>query len=109
MQHRAIGLLTPLIFGLGFIPPAVQAQTTKEVRTHTSPAMQLELLSRERARHWAETAPSLRCAPAPLTERPTAVAEFTRPHVVPLEAAFLDAATVRRVFAARNGRAPAVN
>jgi hypothetical protein len=35
-------------------------------------------------------------------ERPGASAEAARPHVVPLEQAFLDAALVRREIAARS-------
>jgi hypothetical protein len=72
-------------------------------------AVQLESLSRVRARHWAAMTPAIRCTPAPLTERPTAAAEFARPRVLPLEAAFLDAATVKRTFAARGGRLPGSN
>jgi hypothetical protein len=72
-------------------------------------AVQLQVLSRERALRWAATSPAMRCAPAPLTERPTAAAEFARPRVLPLEAAFLDAATVKRTFAARGGRSPGSN
>ena len=104
MQHRLIALVAPLILGIAGLagPPVVHAQ----VATAAPRALQLESLSRERARHWAAATPAIRCAPAPLTERPMAAAEFARPRVLPLEAAFLDAATVKRTFAARGGRVP---
>ena len=110
MQHRPIALVAPLILvilGIAGLagPPVVHAQ----VATAAPLALQLESLSRERAQHWAAATPAIRCAPAPLTERPTAAAEFARPRVLPLEAAFLDAATVKRTFAARGGRVPRSN
>ena len=107
MQHRAIALVAALVLGIvGLaIPPAVHAQAAFAAPR----AVQLEFLSRERARQWAATTPAVRCAPAPLTERPTAAAEFARPRVLPLEAAFLDAATVKRTFAALGGRVPGSN
>jgi hypothetical protein len=106
MQHRAIALVAPLVLGLAglAVPPALRAQAATAPRV-----VQLESLSRERARHWAAMTPAIRCAPAPLTERPTAAAEFAQPRVLPLEAAFLDAATVKRTFAARGGRLPGSN
>jgi hypothetical protein len=106
MQHRAIALVAPLVLGIAglAVPRALHAQAATAPR-----AVQLEFLSRERARHWAATTPAVRCAPAPLTERPTAAAEFARPRVLPLEAAFLDAATVKRTFAALGGRVPGSN
>ena len=107
MQHRAIALLAPLVLGLAGLaaPPALHAQAA----TAAARAVELESLSRRRARQWASTTPAIRCAPAPLTERPTAAAEFARPRVLPLEAAFLDAATVKRTFAARDDRLPRSN
>ena len=107
MQHRAIALVAPLVLGLAglAVPPVLHAQAAAAAPR----AVELESLSRERARHWASTTPAVRCAPAPLTERPTAATEFARPRVLPLEAAFLDAATVKRTFAARGGRVPRPN
>jgi hypothetical protein len=107
MQHRAIALLAPLVLGLAGLvaPPALHAQAAAAAPR----AVELESLSRGRARHWASTTPAIRCTPAPLTERPTAAAEFARPRVLPLEAAFLDAVTVKRTFAARGGRVPRSN
>jgi hypothetical protein len=107
MQHRAIALIAPLVLGIAglAVPPGLHAQSA----TAAPRAVELESLSRERARHWAATTPATRCAPAPLTERPTAAAEFARPRVLPLETAFLDAATVKRTFAARGGRVPGSN
>jgi hypothetical protein len=111
MQHRAITLVAPLFLGLAGLaaPYAVQGQEASAARAPASRAMQLESLSRERIRQWAATAPKIRCAPAPLTERPTAGAEFARPRVAPLEAAFLDAVKVKRIFATRGGRIPGSN
>jgi hypothetical protein len=107
MQHRAIALVTPLVLGLAglAVPPGLHAQAAPP-GPH---AVQLASLSRERAQHWAAATPAIRCAPAPLTERPTAAAEFARPRVLPLEAAFLDAATVKRTFIARGGRVAGSN
>jgi hypothetical protein len=107
MQHRVIALVAPLLLGLAglSVPLGLHAQAATAARR----AVQLESLSQDRARHWAAAAPAIRCSPAPLTERPTAAAEFARPRVLPLEAAFLDAATVKRTFATRDGRAPGSN
>ncbi len=106
MQHRAIALVAALVLGIAglSVPRALHAQTA----TAAPRVVQLESLSRERARQWAATTPAIRCAPAPLTERPAAAAEFARPRVLPLEAAFLDAVTVKRTFAIR-GRGPGSN
>jgi hypothetical protein len=106
MPHRAIALVAPLVLGMAGLsgPRALHAQAA----TATPRAVQLESLSRGRARQWAARTPAIRCAPAPLTERPTAAAEFARPRVLPLEAAFLDAATVKRTFAIQ-GRVPGSN
>jgi hypothetical protein len=111
MQHRVIALVAPLILGLAGVtaPAAAQAQAAHVAPVPASRAVHLELLSRERVRQWAASAPRIECAPAPLTERPTAGAEFARPRVAPLEAAFLDAATVKRTFVARAGRSLGAN
>ena len=106
MQHRAIALLVaPLLLGIGGLtaPAAVQAQAVTPRRAPPLFAVQLESLSRARVRQWAATRPRIECAPAPLTERPTAGAEFARPKVMPLEAAFLDATVVKRTLAAGDG------
>jgi hypothetical protein len=107
MQHRAIALVAPLVLGIAGVsgPLALHAQAAVAAPR----AVQLESLSRERARQWAAATPAIRCAPAPLTERPTAAAEFARPRVLPLEAAFLDAATVKRTFAIQGRRVPGSN
>jgi hypothetical protein len=103
MQHRAFPLVAPILLGFASLAAlsAAHAQGANATRTAAPVAQQLALLSRERVRQWAATAPRIQCAPAPLTERPTAGAEFARPRVLPLEAAFLDAATVKRTFVAR--------
>ena len=106
MHHRAFALVAPILLGFAILaaPSAAHAQGANAIRTSAPQAQQLASLSRERVRQWAATAPRIQCAPAPLTERPTAGAEFARPRVLPLEAAFLDAATVKRTFVARGAR-----
>jgi len=109
MQHRARTLIAPLMVGIAAIaaPAALPAQGAA-----VAPAVataQLEALSRERERRWLATRPTIECAPAPLTERPTASAEFARPRPVPLESAFLDATIVKRTVAARGSHARGVN
>jgi hypothetical protein len=111
MQHRAIALVAVLFLAFAELaaPSAVRAQAADAARAPAGPAVQLESLSRERVRQWAATTPRIHCAPAPLTERPTASAEFARPRVLPLEAAFLDAANAKRTFATRGGQIPRSN
>jgi hypothetical protein len=105
MQSRIKAALTAPIFlaVAGFATPvALSAQTAS---TRPSPAvLQLGTLSRARAERWADAMPAIHCAPAPLTERPATAGEVGRPHVAPLEEAFLDAAIVKRTFAARASR-----
>jgi hypothetical protein len=102
MQIRVLplvawGLLS--LAGLG-IPAEVMGQT--EAQSLSQPAaLQIGARSRERAARWAGTAPVVHCSPAPLTERPGAQADFSRPRVVPLEDAFLDARIAKRSIAAR--------
>ena len=79
-------------------PSPVLAQAASASRL-PSVATRLGTLSRERAARWTATAPVILCAPAPLTERPGVAGELARPHVAPLEEAFLDAAIVKRTFA----------
>jgi hypothetical protein len=106
MRIRALTVLVSFgtVAGGASAPAALQAQRPLAELAPDTRAGQLESLSRQRVLRWAATAPTIRCAPAPLTERPTAGAEFARPRVVPLEAAFLDAFIVKRTFAARVGR-----
>ncbi len=68
------------------------------------PVTLLAALSRYRATRWANASPVIHCAPAPLTELPGARSEFARPHVIPLEEAFADAASVKRAIAMRTGQ-----
>jgi hypothetical protein len=98
MSPRTIAALAAFLL-IG--PPVAKAQAASAGLPPAGIAAQLESLARGRARLWAATAPVIRCAPAPLTERPTAAAEFARPPVLPLETAFLDAAAVKRTVAAR--------
>lgn len=103
MQYRLIAAVTaPLVLAIAAVgrPPGLQAQTASSPRPIPA-ALQVGSLSRERAARWAGASPVIHCSPAPLTERPGAAAELARPHVVPLEEAFLDAAIAKRTFAAR--------
>jgi hypothetical protein len=94
-------LAAPVLFAIaGFTRPSqLQAQAASVTRPINA-ATQLGALSRERAVRWAGARPVIHCSPAPLTERPGAAAEFARPQVTPLEEAFLDAAIVKRTYAA---------
>jgi hypothetical protein len=111
MQHRSTTLIASLLLSIAGLsaPRAVQAQSAGAVPAPATRAVRLASLSQKRVHHWAAARPTIRCAAAPLTERPMASAEFARPRVVPLEAAFLDAAIVKRTFAGRVGRLPGSN
>lgn len=94
-------LAAPILLAIAGVVPsgALRAQS---ISPRPSPAMlQLGALSRERSERWADAAPAIRCAPAPLTESPAAAGEAARPRVTPLEEAFLDAEIVQRTFASR--------
>lgn len=84
--------------------PAVEAQTRFANEATPSqlaaPAL-LSALANYRAVRWASAAPVIRCAPAPLTERPAAQSELARPHVVPIEETFADAQSVKRAISYR--------
>ncbi len=103
MQYRIVpAVAAPMLLVVaGFThASALQAQTASAARL--IPAMtRLEKLTGERAARWAASAPVIRCAPAPLIEHPNSASALARPHVAPLEEAFLDAATVKRTYAVR--------
>src|ERR1700694_4102119 len=105
MQSRIKAALTASIFlALAGVatPRTLSAQT---VSARPSPAvLQLGALTRERAERWADATQAIPCSPAPLADRPAAAGEVGRPHVAPLEEAFLDAAVVKRTFASRASR-----
>jgi hypothetical protein len=107
MQKRASTLIAAVVLiGSALIPlRASHAQSAAAAHPVAVRALQLELRSRERVQRWAAAIPRIRCVPAPLTEHPTAAAEFARPRVAPLEASFFDAAMVKRTFASRAGSA----
>lgn len=96
-MRSIISLAIPAVFGIaGSVASSeLQAQAFVERRVSAT-AIQVAALSQERAEQWARTAPLIRCAPAPVSERPGAAAELQRPHIAPLEAAFLDAQKVKR-------------
>lgn len=103
MQYRIVSALAApvLLATMGFThPSALQAQAASAPRPFAA-AAQLATLARERAARWVAATPVIHCSPAPLTERPGTAAELARPHVLPLEDAFFDAALVKRTVAAR--------
>jgi hypothetical protein len=104
MQHRILSAVsTPVLLTVAGLTgtPTLHAQAAAVSGRPIRAAMQVGALSRERASRWAGAAPVIYCAPAPLTERPGVAAEFARPHVAPLEEAFLDAAVAKRTFVGR--------
>jgi hypothetical protein len=105
MQPILSLIIRTVLLGAAFAAaPELQAQATEE-QSVSATAVQIGALSRSRADRWVRTAPVIHCAPAPLTERPGAAGELGRPHVAPLEAAFLDALRARRTLAeARSSR-----
>jgi hypothetical protein len=98
MQSRSpITCALPVVLSLAGLttPSLLRAQTV--VAPRPSPvATELGRRSQSRLLRWAAGAPVIHCGPAPLTERPAAAAEISRPRVVPLEEAFLDAAVAKR-------------
>lgn len=94
----AVVYALPVLFSIAGLttPSDLSAQT--QVAIQPGPlAAELGRRSHSRAMRWAAVTPVIHCGPAPLTERPEAAADAARrPHVVPLEEAFLDAATVKR-------------
>jgi hypothetical protein len=81
--------------------PASSNAQSPGSRQESATAALLDVLARDRAARWSSSAPSIHCAPAPLTEQPGVAAERSRPAVLPLETAFLDAASVKRMMVAR--------
>jgi hypothetical protein len=103
MQYRiSPAMATPVLLALAGLTRSsgLEAQTSSTVRQLPA-ATRLQTLTSQRAGRWTAAAPAIHCAPAPLTERPGSASELARPHVAPLEEAFLDAATVKRTLAAR--------
>jgi hypothetical protein len=101
MRHRTT-VIAPMLVALGLSRGGVLQAQSPTFGPVTQTTARLAARSRERAREWNDAAPVIHCGPAPLTERPSASAEAARPHVAPLEQAFLDAALVRREIAARS-------
>jgi hypothetical protein len=81
-------------------PASGHAQSPSSQQESATAAL-LDVLARDRAARWSSSAPLIHCAPAPLTEQPGVAAESSRPAVLPLETAFLDAASVKRMMVAR--------
>ena len=78
----------------------LQAQTAESGPESTT-ALRLGVLAHQHSNDWARSTPVIHCGPAPLTERPGAAAEFSRPRVVPLETAFLDGVTAKGMVTLR--------
>jgi hypothetical protein len=108
-MHRFIRILPAAalvsLFAMGDQGMALAQSSARQAESTT--AALLDILARERAQRWAGSVPSIRCAPAPLTEQPGAAAQEARPHVLPLESAFLDAVSVRHLLLARGDRGAA--
>ena len=100
MRQPMASILAPAIIALASAS-ASELQAQDAERRPSDSAAGIGALWRQRAKQWADAAPVVHCGPAPLTERPGSSAELGRPRVVPLEAAFLDAASVKRTLAAR--------
>jgi hypothetical protein len=108
MHYRILATATTsLIIAMAGVldPTTLHAQAPGGPEESRPVAIRLRALSVDRAARWAQSAPVITCGPAPLTERPGIAVELSRPHVAPLEDAFLDAAIVKRTVAARPGAA----
>ncbi len=107
MQYRSLAtIISSGVMGLASMAsaPSLHAQerfTAGSSPVGLAPTSLLGALSQYRAVRWATSVPAIRCAPAPLTERPGVQAEYARPHVVPLEESFADAESVKRSMAYR--------
>jgi hypothetical protein len=89
-----------VVLALTATAPAELRAQDAATRRVSAAAAQIGARSRERAARWANATPVIHCGPAPLTERPGSSGELARPHIAPLEAAFLDAARAKRTLAA---------
>ena len=85
-MRSIISLAIPAVFGIaGSVASSeLQAQAFVERRVSAT-AIQLAALSQERTEQWAKTAPLIRCAPAPVSERPGAVSALLRERVAERE------------------------
>jgi hypothetical protein len=102
MQYRSFAtIVSSGVIGLASLTgaPSLHAQARFAAELGPlglPPTSLLSALSQYRAVRWATSARAIYCSPAPLTERPGVQAEYTRPHVVPLEESFADAQSVKR-------------
>jgi hypothetical protein len=100
-MYRLMTAVTAVIAVMTLDPPSrLEAQNSAPPNVSTAASL-LDVLARERAGQWSSAAPIVHCRPAPLTEQPGAEAERARPRVLPLETAFLDAVSVKRLMIAR--------
>ncbi len=97
MRYTVCSLIAPalVLTSVLIYPENLAAQAAAVSGT----GQQVAALAHRRAAAWKQSAPAIHCGPAPLTERPGAAAELDRPHLAPLEAAFLDAQRVKRRLA----------
>ena len=104
MHHRSLAtIVSSGVIGLASLASAPRLHAQARFAAEAAPlrlsaASLLGALSNYRAVRWASASSVIHCSPAPLTERPGVQAEFTRPHVVPLEEAFADAESVKRAI-----------
>lgn len=103
MHYRFTSIISSGAIALAAVAaaPGLQAQArfaTEQSRSGISAVSLLSALSNYRVVRWASASGAIHCAPAPLTERPDVLAEFVRPHGVPLEEAFADAQSVQRAM-----------
>lgn len=106
MQYRSFApIISSGVIGLASLASAptlgAQARFAESSPLTLAPTELLSALSQYRAVRWATSVPAIPCSPAPLTERVGVQAEYTRPHVLPLEEAFADAQSVKRSMAYR--------
>ncbi|HEU5304400.1 MAG TPA: hypothetical protein VFU40_07130 [Gemmatimonadales bacterium] len=89
MPSRSFAVL-PAVLAMTSLAGAsmLHAQAASTARFHEGPHVVAAPISR-----------AIHCGPAPLTERPGIAWEFSRPRTAPLEAAFAEAARVKRAVA----------
>jgi hypothetical protein len=97
MRDRILAVVAPalVVTAVFMQPDPLAARAAAGPRT----AERVAALALQRAATWKHSAPVIHCGPAPLVERPGAAAESARPHLAPLETAFLDAWRVKRSIA----------
>jgi hypothetical protein len=98
LRVSRVGWLCGMLTVAGVTSARAQASAAA---SESATASILDVLAHQRAVQWASSVPLIRCAPAPLVEQPGAAARESRPAVLPLETAFLDAQSVKHMMVAR--------